>query len=304
MDQNLTVTLSLDESTLRKMREFYEEELVQNENPLIYFQSRSKEVTITAYNKAKNGLHKVVFQGREALYESKIWGEPDRVVEPKKPKINATPITAEEQIGSDEVGTGDFFGPIIVVAAYVAKKDLPLLKRLGVTDSKLLTDEKILEIGPKLISALDYSQLCLDNLKFNEVTAKGFNMNKIKAKMHNRCLLNVHERHKEANIYQDQFAEPYLYFSYLKDEKEVLRNITFATKGETKFPSVAAASVIARYSFLRHMEKLSEEYGVDFPFGASEKVERFAKAFLKQHGEEEMKKVAKVSFATMKKISR
>jgi len=304
MDNATVITLSLDASTLEKMLDFYADDLVQSDNPYVYFQARGEEVTVTAYNKEKDGLRKVVFQGRDALHESMIWGKPEEPVraKPKPVKRQLTPTINVDQIGSDEVGTGDFFGPVIVVAAYVRKEDLPLLKSLGVTDSKLLTDEKILEIAPKLLGALDYSQLCLPNDKFNEVTKNGNNMNKIKAKMHNRCLLNVKARHPEAKAFQDQFAEAPLYFSYLRGEKEVLRDIVFATKGETKFPSVAAASVIARYSFLRNMQEMNNAYGVEFPFGAGPNVERFAKAFLKKYGLEEMNKVAKANFATMKKI--
>ncbi len=39
-------------------------------------------------------------------------------------------------IGSDEVGTGDYFGPIVVTAAYVKKEDIKYLESLGVKDSK------------------------------------------------------------------------------------------------------------------------------------------------------------------------
>ena len=39
-------------------------------------------------------------------------------------------------IGSDEVGTGDYFGPIVVTASYVTKEDIPYLEELGVKDSK------------------------------------------------------------------------------------------------------------------------------------------------------------------------
>ena len=40
-------------------------------------------------------------------------------------------------VGSDEVGTGDFFGPMTVVAVYVDAKQIPLLKELGVKTLKL-----------------------------------------------------------------------------------------------------------------------------------------------------------------------
>ena len=54
-----------------------------------------------------------------------------------------TNISQLSMIGSDEVGTGDYFGPITVCAAYVRQDQIHLLKELGVQDSKNLNDEKI-----------------------------------------------------------------------------------------------------------------------------------------------------------------
>ena len=42
-------------------------------------------------------------------------------------------------VGSDEVGTGDYFGPIVVTATYVKKEDIPFLESLGIKDSKKVT---------------------------------------------------------------------------------------------------------------------------------------------------------------------
>lgn len=296
-----SVTLSVNEETLAKMASFYKDsiEAINNEN--ILFFARGEKVTISAYKKAKNGLHKVLFQGEKSAYEASIWGVP----EAKKPE-ETTPIKAYyPQIGSDEVGTGDFFGPITVAAAYVTVQDVAFLSSiLRVTDSKALSDERIRGLGPILIQKIPYSQLCLPNDKYNGLVERGLNMNMIKAKMHNRCLLNLKNEYPGSTLYVDQFAVPKTYYSYLEDEEEIASNIFFATKGETKFLSVATASIIARYSFLRHMDALGEKYGVSFPYGAGPKVDEFAAEFLKKHGEEELLNVAKTNFANMKRIPR
>ena len=54
-------------------------------------------------------------------------------------------------IGSDEVGTGDYFGPITVCATYVNSDQIGLLKELGVQDSKNLNDDKISAIAKQII---------------------------------------------------------------------------------------------------------------------------------------------------------
>ncbi|MCR5348296.1 MAG: ribonuclease HIII [Bacilli bacterium] len=301
MEPSRNVTLSLPDEAIAKMEVFYAEFEKENPSPYVDFFAVGEEVAITVYRKKKDGCRKVVFQGEKAEYESSIWKRYCPPVEtPSKPTLLS--LSLGDQIGSDEVGTGDFFGPVIVVAAYVPTKDLPLLKELGVTDSKALSDERIRTLGPELLQRLDHSLLILDNPKYNEVIAKGENMNSIKAKLHNRALLNVSARHVKTAIYQDQFAAPKLYYSYLQGEKEVCKGIIFATKGESKFPSVAAASCIARYVFLCKMEEMGKRYDMEFPLGAGPSVNRFGKSFVKRFGVEELQKVAKVNFANMKKI--
>ncbi len=78
--------------------------------------------------------------------------------------------------------------------------------------------------------------------------------------------------------------------------------ITFTTKAESKFAVVAIASIMARYIFLREMDKLSETYHTEFPKGASNKVDAFGKDLVHQHGQAILKKVAKYHFKNTDKI--
>jgi ribonuclease HIII len=299
-----TIVKEVSEDTFKKMLDFYEPFMSEPPNPYIVLFARNDAVSLSVYAKNKKGIYKAVFQGQEATNEANIWegSTTSKVLNaPSLAKKKSLVISSFPQIGSDEVGTGDFFGPVIVCAAYLRKEDMPLVEELGVTDSKKMEDSYILSIGPRLINSFDYSELSLPPNKFNEVHDE-FNMNAIKAKMHNRCLLNLKARHPEASLYQDQFAEASLYYHYLSQEKEIAEPIRFSTKGELAFPSVALASVIARYSFLRKMAELGHRYGVSFPFGAGENVDTFAKNFLKSHSKDELKEVAKLSFANAKKL--
>jgi ribonuclease HIII len=305
-------SFQIDETMLAKMKDFYLPFREEVKNDYIDLFARGEGFTVSIYKRNKEGKISVSFQGPNAIEEASIWDKNahDTTAQPVLPKVifrgpfHPGPVVLNRypQIGSDEVGTGDFFGPICVCAAYVEEKDLDRINELGITDSKKMEDEYILQIGPLLIKEFLYSQLSLPNEKYNAIHDE-LNMNAIKAKMHNRCDLNLRGKHPEAFIYQDQFAEPDLYFHYLKGEKEVVKNITFHTKGESLYPSVALASVIARYSFLRKMKELSDHYHMDVPFGAGEEVDRFAQEFVAKYGEDELQKVAKLNFANFKKIS-
>ncbi len=295
MEDKATVySREIDDETYEKMRDFYSQFSSKSPNEYIDIFAQGEKVTVAIYKKNKKGIRKVVFQGDRAMNEAKMFFEDAKATVTKK--NDAVYPSLFPQIGSDEVGTGDVFGPICVVAAYVREEDLPLLKELGVTDSKLMSDEKILEIGPKLINSFPYSQLSLPNSKFNEVHDT-LNMNAIKAKMHNQCYLNVLAKAGEAHIYQDQFAEPALYFSYLKDVEQVVNNVVFHTKGESYYPSIALASVIARYSFLRKMQEMDKKYEMHFPLGSSnEKIDETLKIFIEKFGKKELGNVAKLNF--------
>ena len=300
MKENVTITVP---STLVEvMRDYYKDSLVNSQGEYVDFQANLNGIIITAYLSKKEN-RKVTFFGDNALLEAKVW-DPEVEIKEKKEAVKEGWLFFGDQIGSDEVGVGDFLGPMIVVAAFVKQSDINKLIALGIHDSKKMTDKKILEVGPEIVKQFKFSKLTLSNEKYNEMLDKGENLNSMKAKMHNRALLNMHKEYIDVlNIFVDQFVAEKTYYKYLNDaNEEQVKDITFKTKGESYFPCVALASVIARYSYLKEMERLSEKYEMDFPFGASKKVTEFAKKFLKKYGEEELYKVAKKNFANYNEV--
>ena len=272
-----------------------------NNGEYIIFQADYSGVIVTIYRDKKN-KHKVVFSGNGALLEAKKWN-----IEVEVKESTTTPkgwLCKENQIGSDEVGVGDFLLPVVVVAAFVRGRDLKELESFGVKDSKKLTDEKIREIAPGLLKKFFVSKLCLPNEHYNELIEQGENLNSIKAKMHNRALLNMFKKFPDTkNIFVDQFVAESKYFAYLNDPKEQkIFNITFKTKGESYYPCVALASCIARYAFLLEKDALEKKYKMTFPCGASSKVNEFAKKFINKYGLEEFNKIAKKHFANYKEV--
>ena len=205
-------------------------------------------------------------------------------------------------VGSDEVGTGDYFGPIVVTASYVKREDISYLKELGCTDSKKLTDKKILEIAPLIAKKIKYKSLILSNSDYNKYHSK-YNMNKVKAILHNKVLLDIMKDKPIVDyIIIDEFAKQFVYYNYLKDAKEVQKGITFITKAESKNMAVACSSIICRYLFLKEYDKLNKKYNTILPKGAGSNVDTIGKELVQKYGKDILNDIAKLSFKNTEKI--
>ncbi len=284
-----TLVIFLSEEKEKAVRAAYGSLL--QEGPLGSFY-RGDGFVFTIYRKAHAGGKKMVIQGPKAASEARRWEDA-----PSIGTLFQAP-NAYPQIGSDEVGTGDFFGPIVVAACYVEEKDLPFLRDLGIGDSKQIADEAILERGPRLLRALPYAAVSLSPAELN--ARPEVNMNAFKARMHDKAYQVLLAKLKEppAAIYQDQFAPKERYYAYLEGRPGTVRGVIFDVKGESKHPAVAAASMVARYAFLKAMEAMGKKHGVDFPLGASKEVERFASLFYEKKGLVALKETAKERFST------
>lgn len=298
--ENKTVTLTLNHEQIAKMLEFYRESKVDNSNEYVLHQFKLEKLSITVYTS-----NKVVFQGENALYEASIWDNTLlETTEINDVKNNSQDWKySKDHIGSDEVGTGDYFGPLCVCAAYVRQQDIPFLESLNVNDSKKLTDEHIKKIAPYILKKIPYSQVSLDPKKYNLLIKQGYNQAKIKAILHNQVIHNIREKVNKRAVLTvvDQFLNDIRYYEYVKFSPYVEGQIHFETKAESKYPAVAVASIIARYSFLTKMQALGESLNKEVPKGAGKQVDIFAKEIIQEFGREKLDEIAKVHFANTKK---
>lgn len=310
----MVITLKVSEKTKQEMNEFFEDFKRPKTPAYAVFQADDADTVVTLYESGK-----AVFQGRDADLSSQFWIERERHNNPTKtPSITNSDDKSKKDkknnyidpkiynstaIGSDEVGTGDYFGPIVVCATYVKKEDIPFLEELGIKDSKKMTDEKILDVVPKFIKKIPYECIILSNKEYNDKYSKGYNMNKLKAILHNKVLFNLKSKVKDYDyIVVDQFAEKYVYFNYLKEGSNIVRDITFLTKAEDKCLAVACASLISRYVFLKEYSKISQNVGILLPKGANAMVDECAVKIVKKYGFDKLNEIAKLNFKNTEKI--
>ena len=312
MVREMTFVFKPSENVKKKMIAYYEPLRKEKTPPYAVFQAQDADTIVTLYESGK-----VMFQGVCADIDVDIWRTMEKNLNGKdieikdssekkkdtKQEIENRYLKTISTAGSDEVGTGDYFGPIIVTATFVPKDKLGLMNELGVNDSKKVTDDKIKKLAPELMKEIPYVTLKLSNKEYNELKDK--NMNKIKAVLHNKALVKLFEQNPDirpGKIVIDQFVYPKKYFEHINDMPKKVTNILFLTKAEHQVYSVAAASIISRYLFLREMYKISEELGSVVPLGAGVDVDNFAKDLVKKKGFDILKQYAKINFKNTEKL--
>ena len=277
-------TMSVTENELEKLNKVYQYHQVEDKNPYLLFHAKHNDIDILGY---KTG--KVLLQGAEITHE----------LVAIKTHLNKEDYAA---VGSDEVGTGDVFGPIVVCSAFVNKSEIPFLEELNVRDSKNMSDQQIIDIAQIIAKKLIHSLLILPPSKYNKLVKDGYNLNKIKALLHNQAIIKTSSKLKDnVPVILDQFCTPQLYYNYLKDETLVFRDIEFHTKAESVHLSVAAASIIARYAFLVKMKQYSQKLGMNLPKGAGKEVDEAVKSIFDKKGVKNLNLVTKMNFKNVTK---
>ena len=299
----MNIVIRVNDEIKEKMIEYYKDKKRDKEIPYVIFQAQEEDTVITMYTSGK-----VMFQGTSADVDASMWqnmgGEIEEAKSKKKEKNVDLKYYNCSSVGSDEVGTGDYFGPIVVTAAYVPKDKISFLEGLGIKDSKKMTDTTIQKVAPLIAKEIKYRSIILSNIEYNEKYSKEYNMNKIKSIMHNKALYQLITEEKPSYDYIiiDEFAKEHRYYEYIKECTNIQRNITFMTKAEDKNLAVACGSVISRYIFLKEYDKICDKLHIPLPKGASNLVDKAGEEIVSTYGEDKLKEVAKLNFANTERI--
>lgn len=278
-----TKSFSASEQQIKQIITTYKQYQQTSKNPYIRFFAKTKNLTISIYTS-----NKVVMQGE--INDSNILTK----------KLDDTSLN-QLQLGSDEVGCGDIFGPVVASCVWIEnKQQKQTLKQMGFDDSKKLSDQKIISLAQKIIdeNLCKYSVYVLDNENYNTLI-KQMNQNELKMFVH------LQARSKFANDISwiiDQFSTLNTLTKYQENlyNKKLIKNkfeFCAQTKAESKFLAVAIASILARYYFLRKMYVLSQEVNETLLLGSSNNT---LKQFKKLQNEYDMNKYAKLNFKNLK----
>jgi len=205
-----------------------------------------------------------------------------------------------QYIGVDESGKGDYFGPLVIAGVYLDPENLTTLENLGILESKRISDNRAISLAEKIKSVTKTSVILIGPEKYNELYAKIKNLNRLLGWGHARIIENILEEIDCAAAISDQFGdEKFIENSLFKKGKGIK---LYQTPKAERFLAVSAASVLARAGFLNYLKKLSVQFKMDFPKGASHLVDQAGRKFLNTYGADNLKSVAKMHFKNTKKI--
>ncbi len=297
-------TMRIRKDAFDHLREYLEQQdFAFEERPYQVFLARKSGISVSLY---ENG--KVVIQGRDKEAIENVMGFLQNLGAEavEKPKKELPPLEVSgPRIGTDEVGKGDYFGPLVIVGVYVDEEIEAKLQALGVRNSKSLSDTTIsklaFEIRRLLSQTKRFEEVWINPLRYNILHKKLSNVNRILGWGHARVIENLLMDGVECDtVVADQFGdESHIQQSLMSKGKTV--RLVQVPKAERDI-AVAAASILARDRFLHKLEELRETYQMDFPKGATHVID-FGKKLVEMYGEQILGDVAKLHFRTTEQIT-
>ena len=284
-----SITLTPSENEIQAFVQKHEKTLAPSKNPYIRYFFKLPQASISVYTSGK-----VLLQGETAESYASHFG------------YQVSPVASGQNfpmIGTDEVGNGSYFGGLAVVASFVTPDQHDFLRKLGVGDSKTLTDQKIRQIAPILKEKIQHQALLLSPTKYNEVIGERYNAVSVKVALHNQAIFLLLQKGVEPEkIVIDAFTSSQNYKKYLKNEANHFPNpVTLEEKAEGKYLAVAVSSIIARDLFLENLENLGKELGYQLPSGAGTASDKVASQILQAYGMNGLHFSAKVHFKNTEK---
>jgi ribonuclease HIII len=241
-----------------------------SEAPHAFFSAKKKGISCVLYLSGK-----LTVQGKDKDDFIAFYLEPE-ILKNLSYTYPVSQVDPTPRAGLDESGKGDFFGPLCFAGVFASEEHIKELVKLGVKDSKKMSDEAVLVVSQKIKKTLPYKILRLFPETYNQLYVKFHNLNRMMAWGH-------------ATVLEDLITKTQC--------KKAILDLVQRFRAEED-PVVAAASILARAAFLEGLQDLSERIQVALPKGASSQVIEAGKKAVRTHGPDILTVVSKSHFKT------
>ncbi len=291
------ITLKVNQTTLEKMKKYYDSQMVSVEELDLYFQANAIGCVISADSEGR-----VTFDGQNCIEEAKRWSK--RIAQELDKLTHTHDLYKLQHIGTAETGSADYLGPICVVSCYLRPEDIEFIDSLHIKPLAELTNQDVIAYAKEIKDKIVYSLLILDNSHYNKMVQEGFNQANIKARLMNQATVNVMQKAKENTKVKviNQFVSPKTYFNYLKSEVIVVKDLMFETNASDKYMAVLASEILSRYAYLQYFANMTKSLKMNLSRGTSTSVDTVAAKVAAKYGEKMLTKVAKLNFSNTKRV--
>lgn len=226
---------------------------------------------------------------------------------PPAPAARPAPV-AQAELGMDESGKGDWFGPLVVAAVYVEPGQAEALRRAGVRDSKQIEAEALPRVAAaieRIVPAPAREVLALAPELYNSRYAGLANVNLLLAELYAEVASAAVARTGATMIVCDQFAQraDRLDTAFARARLPRPRQLHHA---ESASLAVAAASVLATARFQAELARLGAAAGLGAPLPKGASAVRLlagaAKAIIAREGPAGLGRYAKLNFKPVQAI--
>lgn len=297
MNERHSYTYELDAPQQERLRNVLgSDSYMRHAAPHAIISARNREVSVTLYTSGK-----VVIQGKGATDFVTFTLEPlvlQSVTLGYEAEVD--PESVAPHMGVDESGKGDYFGPMVIAAAYVDPSLAETMRQMNVRDSKRITsDRKAMEMGEQLRTLLGnrFALVKIGPRAYNRLYATMRSVNTILAWGHARAIENLLATIPDCpRAISDQFgSKSQVERALMKQGRRI--ELVQRHRAESDL-AVAAASILAREGFLRALLDMRKSLNADLPKGASSAVIEAAKTLATHRGPTILLETAKCHFKT------
>lgn len=183
--------------------------------------------------------------------------------------------------GIDEAGRGATLGPLVIAGFLCAEKDLELLERIGVRDSKKLSKSRREKIYRQLAEKFKFHVIKILPRELDERVGRGISLNELEGAKFAE-VINVLRPSAAyidcADVLPENFRNHIL--KILKHDCD----LTIEHRADERYLVVGAASIIAKVERDAEIEKLKREYGdIGSGYPADEKTIAFIQSWYKKN---------------------
>lgn len=185
-------------------------------------------------------------------------------------------MTKSVQIcGVDDAGRGSMLGPLVIAGISLNKTDIPKLSLLGVKDSKQLTPKSREELYKKIIALVDDYYVAKISPKTIDISVENHDLNHLEAKYMAKVIskLNPDMSYVDScDVNPQRFGKE---ITLLSNNK----NVRSYHHADSRFVVVSAASIIAKVTRDRTIEKLRKNHDVGSGYPSDSKTINFVKSY-------------------------